>query len=142
MVGAARADGLPPPAHTIYKCSIQGTTVYSDDPCPKAERLDIVPNSGINHLSGHKREGADVRHENTRRELGRALRPLTGMDDQQFSTATRRTHLTAPARQRCQRLDQSLPELENMQAHAAGRQLENIQQQLLQQRTEFRRLNC
>jgi len=60
-VGAAAAQMLPAPSRTMYKCTANNVTSYSDKPCLGAERLVANPARGVSKLSGTERIGKDVR---------------------------------------------------------------------------------
>lgn len=137
-----KAQTLPAPSRTMYKCKIQGTLTYSDTPCLGATKLDIEPTRGVSKLSGKELIGADVAHEHQREEFAQALRPLSGMDAKQLAVASRRYQLPAAAQQECRELDQNLPPVESAEQHAPPAALRDVQMRLFQMRTRFRDLRC
>src|SRR5438067_5850330 len=83
------AQNLPAPSRTMYKCKVNGTTSYSDIPCLGAEKLEVEPTRGVGKISGTERTGNDVFRERLHENFVKGVRPLTGMDLKQFSTAER-----------------------------------------------------
>lgn len=76
---------LPAPSRTIYKCAVAGKIAYTDVPCLGAKRLDVVPARGVDKLSGTSRVGATVAREYQQEGMARALKPLLGMNEQQYA---------------------------------------------------------
>jgi hypothetical protein len=100
-----KAQTLPPPSRTMYKCKVNGTTTYSETPCLGATRIEVEPTRGVSTLSGRQRTGSDVLREQQQEGLAAAIRPVTGMDAKQFKLAERRYALPAAAQQACRQLD-------------------------------------
>lgn len=136
------AQPLPPPSRTVFKCSQDGKTVYSDAPCLGAQRIEVEPTRGVSKLSGKERIGEDVRHEHFREQMSDALKPLSGMDRKQYATFTRRYGLSPDAQQECRRLDTQLPPLEHQEQQTTGTGLADVQQRLFALRRRFRELGC
>lgn len=44
---SALAQTLPPPASSVYKCVVDGKTVYSDEPSLGAARVEVTPTRGV-----------------------------------------------------------------------------------------------
>jgi hypothetical protein len=120
--GAVRTQSqLPAPSRTIYKCKVGGTVIYSDEPCIGAQRLDVVPNRGVDRLSDQSRIGNDVARERRAEQLAQAVEPITGMSPDQFATAVRR-HSLAPAIQKdCGGLESAILGLEQAKKSPAPR---------------------
>lgn len=137
----ALAQQLPLPSRTVYKCEAGGKTVYSDEPCPAAKRIDVEPTRGLT-TTGRERNGSDVQREIHREQFAEAVRPLTGMDSKQYQVATQRVKLPAEAQRECKALDASLPRLEAMEVRSHGAELEALRANLLKQRKRFRELRC
>jgi len=134
---------LPSPSQTIYKCEVHGKVAYTDEPCLGAKRLDVVPGRGVDRLSGTKRIGADVAREQRRDQMARALQPLTGMDEQQFTTATRRDKLGAQEQRECRTLESAILDNEEVERDVGARALmESLQQDTLSMRKRYRELRC
>lgn len=141
-VGIVHAQ-LPSPGLTIYKCESNGKVAYTDQPCLGAKRLDVVPNRGVDRLSGARRIGADVAREEHREQIARALRPLTGMNEQQFATETRRYQLGTNAQRECRSLESAILDNERMEQRAAGRGvMESLQRDTLSLRQRYHELRC
>ena len=90
------AETLPAPSRSVYKCSGNGVTSYSDAPCLGAKRLEIEPTRGVG-----KKEGYDIQRERYREMFAEAVRPLTGMDAKQLDIQGRRMKLSAQAQREC-----------------------------------------
>lgn len=132
------ADSSP----TVYKCSVNGKTVYSDQPCLGAVEVDVTPTRGMNKSTGVERVGADVNRERNRELMADALKPLTGMNRTQYEVHSRRYKLPAATQTECRNLDASIARLKTDEGTAKGPQLAEIQRQLLTQRTRFKSLSC
>lgn len=68
-----------------------------------------------------------------------ALRPLNGMDRQQYAVHSRRVHLPPQIKIQCRVLDAEIPLLEKEGRQAGGR---NVQRSLFESRQRFRKLRC
>lgn len=136
------AQSLPPPARTVYKCQEGGRVVYSDSPCLGADRIDVTPTRGVSRLSGKERVGDQVRHEIFREQMADALKPVTGMNREQFNRTAERQPLSAGAKQECSNLDRELPTIEHAERQAMGDARTALQERLLRLRSRFRELRC
>lgn len=134
---ASCAQTLSPPSRSVYKCSANGKTTYSDAPCLGAQRLDIEPTRGV----GGK-EGRDVQRERHREMFAEALRPLTGMNAKQFDLHGRRMKLSPAAQRECGALDAQTPATEREEAQATGQRREILKVNLLNLRQRQRELRC
>lgn len=139
---AAVQSQLPAPSRAIYKCHINGTVSYSDEPCVGAQRIDATPVSGVTHLSGSSRIGKDVANEIHREQFANAVRPLTGMNASEFATATRRNQLDPAARRECGQLEPSILQLEQAEKRADLVAVKPIQQDLFTLRKRYKKLAC
>lgn len=133
---------LPVPSRVIYKCKVNGSVSYSDEPCVGAQRLDATPVSGVSHLSGAARTGKDVANERSREEFVNAIRPLTGMNASQLATAARRDRLDPAARRECHQLEPAILQLEQSEQRAGPATLKPIQQDLFTLRKRYKTLAC
>ncbi len=133
---------LPPPSRTVFKCVDKGKTVFSDDPCPGAEKIEVVPNRGVSNSTGMTRKGADVQREEHREAVAEAVKPLTGMTAKELDIAGRRLRLEPPARAECASLDRSISALESRERALPPSQRAAVQQQLLVDRQRYRKLGC
>lgn len=136
------AQTLHAPSRTLFKCQDHGKITYSDSPCLGAEKLEVEPTRGVNKLSGKERVGADVRRELNQEMFANAVRPLTGLDAQQFAVQVRRYHLPGPAQQECRRLDQDITTNEYEEKRTAPAALRDVQARLFLLRQRFRELRC
>ena len=139
---SALAQALPPPASSVCKCVVDGKTVYSDQPCLGAARVDVTPTRGVNKTTGRVRIGKDVRDENHAEALGRALQPLTGQDVEHWKKNRRRAGLPASDRQRCHKLDGEIEAAEAAETRATRGRLGAVQQKLLKLRKTHFELRC
>lgn len=79
QAASAQTRGLPNPWRTVYKCSINGKVVYTDDPCLGAQKVDVEPTRGLNKSTGRELSGADVSRERRRETFAEGVKPITGM---------------------------------------------------------------
>lgn len=133
---------LPAPNRTIYKCMVKGAVRYSDEPCAGAQRLDATPSRGVNHLSGSSKTGKDVASEIHREQFGAALRPLSGMDEAQFATYTRRINMALVVQRECQQLEPAILALEKAESRADATAIKPVQQDLFTLRKRYKTLVC
>ena len=136
------AQALPAPSRTMYKCTANNVTSYSDKPCLGAERLVVNPSRGVSKLSGTERIGADVQSERRRDMWADALRPISGMNREQYEVFSRRHKLGAAAQEECRRLDPVLLELEAREKTADKAKRSLIQHDLFVLRQRFTQLGC
>jgi hypothetical protein len=131
------AQTLSAPSRSVYKCSVNGRTTYSDAPCLGAERLEIEPTRGVGRTAGR-----DVQRERHQEMFAEAIRPLTGLDAKQLEVQGRRMRLSAEAQRECRALDVQIPEAERDEGRAAGelRELKKVNVFTLRQRQ--RSLRC
>jgi len=141
-VGAAAAQSLPTPSRTMYKCTVNKVTAYSDKPCLGAERLTVTPTRGVNKLSGTERSGKDVRAEQHREMWADAFQPITGMTREEYEVYHRRFKLSTVAKQECRQLDPSLLQLEAMEKAADKGSKATVQRDLFILRQRFTELRC
>ena len=128
----------------IYRCTVNGKTVFTDDPCPGAVRVEVTPTQGLDKWSGNSRKGHDVLRAEQNRRIDQALRPLTGKTHEQMNVSRRRyqNSLTPNERAECGLLDGTLHQLERKEKMARGDELQAVQLQLLEQRRRYRALKC
>lgn len=138
----ASAQSLPPPAKTVFRCEEGGKVVYSDAPCLGARKIDVEPTRGVSKLSGKERIGSTVQHEQLHEQLAEAVRPLSGMNPQQFDTFGRRQSLSSATQRECLRLDEQVMAAERDERGAKGPVLAEIQARLFGLRKRVRELGC
>ena len=133
---------MPAPSRTIYKCEVDDKIAYTDKPCLGAQRLDVMPTRGVNKLSGQTRIGADVAREHHQEGMARALKPLAGMNEQQFATETRRYRLDGRSKRECRTLEAAI--LDNEQRERSGMRdtVDVLQQEILELRQRYHKLGC
>ncbi|UST55462.1 DUF4124 domain-containing protein [Comamonadaceae bacterium OTU4NAUVB1] len=130
-------------AQPVYRCTAGRAVVYSHEPCLDARVVDVTPTQGMDRFSGVSRKGADVRRTEQRALMANALRPLTGMDEEQYARAGDRQRLDPQARETCRRLDVLLPQQEARTAQAGTEtQRQSHAAALLETRQHRRRLRC
>ena len=134
---------LPAPSRTIYKCEVAGKIAYTDVPCLGAKRLDVVPARGVDKLSGTSRVGATVAREYQQEGMARALKPLLGMNEQQYATAVRRHGLDARAQRECRALEAAIVDHERIEQQKPARQSrETLAHDTLNLRQRYHELRC
>ena len=109
---AAHAQNLPAPSRTVYKCVVNGKTVYADDPCIGAQRINVEPTRGMNKSTGKELTGHDVARERQTEQIAQAFKPLTGLTPKQFEVQRNRVYLPAEAKAECARLDSGIAQSE------------------------------
>jgi hypothetical protein len=138
LAAPAYSQSLPKPSRTIFKCEANGKIVYSDEPCLGAKRIDAQPTRGADSYSGTRRIGEDVRREQWRESLVGALRPISGVDAQQFDALVRRRGLGANAQQECRQLEREIVQLEKAETAAN----EALQRELFASRKRYKEIRC
>ena len=133
----AQTGSLPAPSRTVFKCVVAGKTVYSDEPCSAAVRIDVQPTRGMG-----KTAGTDVQNERMAEMTAGALKPLTGMTPQQYEVHRRRVYLSAAAKSECATLDEDLSHLENRERLEPVETRSAVQRELLVARKRYRELRC
>ena len=119
-----------------------GKTMFSDEPCLGAQKIEVEPTRGVSKMSGTARKGADVQREEHREAFADAIKPLTGMDAKQLDAAGRRQRLEPSARTECAALDRNISSAEAREQAAPPSHRANVQQPLLVDRQRYRRLRC
>jgi hypothetical protein len=137
----ASSQPISAPSRTVFKCEKDGHVLYSDEPCPAAQRLQIEPTRGLTS-TGKEGQGADVRNERFQEQVGAALKPLTGKSQEQYEVSRKRVYLEPKVAQECSVLDGSIPQLEAKERVSKGSELTKVQADLLVQRKRFRELRC
>lgn len=140
--GVAYAQKLPQASRTVYKCAVNGKITYSDEPCDGAERIVVEPTRGMNKSTGRELSGRDIQRERQTELIADAVKPITGMNPQQYETARRRVHLSPEAKVECNRLDLQLPRLESRGKTSTGEGKALVQSSLLALRKRQRVLGC
>lgn len=130
-------------AQVVYRCEAKGRVSYSYEPCVGAKPVNTTPTQGLDKSSGVSRKGADVRKAESNKAMGDALRPITGLDDQQRVVLHRRFKLSPEAKQECSLLDARLESQEADERAATHPQdLQTAQRSLFESRKRFRELRC
>lgn len=91
----------------VYKCTANGRTTYSDEPCIGATAVDVTPTRGLDTMTGKPVHGRDVKREHQQEAIADALKPL-GVTREQFKDESRRAGLTPDAKRACASLDRDL----------------------------------
>lgn len=113
--------------------------MYSDEPCRGGEKLDVTPTRGMNQITGKERTGTDVSKEKYREMFSDALKPVTGLNREQYDAVHRRVNLSAEDKRECNNLDSSLAKLEKIGGR--GAKAEQDEEKYLA-RKKFRDLRC
>jgi hypothetical protein len=121
-----------PPTQTAYRCTKDGKTVYTDQPCIDGRQVDTTPTRGMDKATGTVRKGADAMKDEQRERIAEALRPITGLNREGLDAAGRRQKLPADAQRECRQLDATMPKLD--EARDAS--------ELYRQRLRFKALGC
>ncbi|MDO9437557.1 DUF4124 domain-containing protein [Hydrogenophaga sp.] len=130
-------------AQTVFRCEVNGRVTYSHEPCIGARPVDTTPTQGLDKSSGKSRKGADVRNAELNKIMGDAMRPITGLDDQQRLTLHRRFKLPHAAKLECAVLDTRLNSQESSVSKASSPQdLQAAEMSLFESRKRFRELRC
>lgn len=129
-------------AQTVYRCEVRGKVAYSHEPCLGARPIDTTPTQGLDKSSGVSRKGADVRREEFNKSFGDAIRPITGMDDEQRAIMHRRFKLSHAEKLECTWLDSRLESLQADERNASAQNLPAAQLALFDTRKRYRELRC
>ncbi|MDA8456328.1 DUF4124 domain-containing protein [Acidovorax sp. GBBC 3334] len=133
------------PAHAqkaVYRCDTGGRVSYSNEPCVGAKEIDATPTQGMDKMTGTSRKGADVQRHEHDTAMADALKPLTGMNAEQFRVYKHRMPLSAPDKAECARLDYQLPDLKQRAAKAPTGDRAAAEVDLYKARKRFNDLNC
>jgi hypothetical protein len=142
VAAMSTSQTLPPPSRTVYKCVVEGRISYSDEPCLGARRVDVEPTRGLNKSTGTEQLGRDVQLERRREGIAEALRPITGMDAQEFAQFSRRQSLPSSAQRECQILDRAISDHEQMERVGRGVARESATRKLFFLRSRAKELGC
>lgn len=139
---AMAQTGIGAPSRTIYKCKVNNQVAYTDQPCLGGQRIDTEPSRGLNKLTGKELIGKDVAQERHNEQMANVLRPLTGMNPQQFDVQRRRVYLPAAAKAECGTLDGNIGQDESIERGVAGAIKDAVQQDLYVKRKRYKELGC
>lgn len=139
---AAQTSTLPLPSRSMYKCTIEKKVTYTDEPCLGAQRIEVEPTRGLNKYSGREITGPDVANEKRREVFANAIKPLTGMNEQQFAVQTRRQNLSVMNKSECATLDVLNAKSEAEERNASAETKPIIQHNLFAQRKKYKDLRC
>ena len=142
IAAVSTSQTLPPPSRTVYKCIVEGRISYSDEPCLGAQRVDVEPTRGLNKSTGSEQLGRDVHLERRREGIAEALKPITGMDIQQFAQFSRRQSLSASSQRECQVLDRAISDHEHMERVGRGVARDSAIRKLFILRSRAKELGC
>jgi len=139
---AAQSTTLPQPSRTVYKCVVAGKTVYTDDPCVGAQRVNVEPTRGMNKSSGRELTGADVRRERQNEAFAEAVKPITGKTPKEMEVERKRVYFNAQAKAECDTLDRKILQAEVRERGTAPDLRAPIQRELFAVRKRHRELKC
>ena len=126
----------------VYRCETAGKVSYSDAPCVVAKEIDATPTQGMDKMTGTSRKGADVRRDEHNAVMADALKPLTGMNADQYRVYKHRLKLSPRDKAECARLDTNLPELKQRAATALSSEKALADVELYKARKQFNDQNC
>ena len=126
----------------VYRCETAGKVSYSDAPCVGAKEIAATPTQGMDKMTGTSRKGADVRRDEQNAVMADALKPLTGMNADQYRVYKHRLKLSPRDKAECARLDTNLPELKQRTATALSSEKALADVELYKARKQFNDLNC
>jgi hypothetical protein len=138
----AQSTTLPAPSRTVYKCTVEGKIVYTDDPCVGAKRVDVEPTRGLNKSSGRELTGRDVAQERQTEQFAEAVKPITGLTPQQFEVERSRVYLAPEAKSECARLDRRIAQAEAQERTEPIETKPAVQRQLFALRKRHREMRC
>jgi hypothetical protein len=138
----AQSTTLPAPSRTVFKCSVSGKVIYSDEPCVGAQRVNVEPTRGMNKSTGHELVGPDVQRERFNESMATAMKPLTGMTPAQTAVFERRFKLEPSARVECYRLDAEISRDERSEGVANAARRTDAQLRLFKLRKRAVELRC
>ena len=138
----AQTIALPKTSRIVYKCEIKGKISYTDEPCVDAQKIDVEPTRGLNSSTGKELTGKDVAREHQREALANAVKPITGLNPQQYENEVRRINLPPAAKQECKYLDHKIPEAEYTERTSSLEAKESSQEHLLFARKRYKELKC
>lgn len=137
IAGAALVSGIAT-AGPVYKCTVNGKTSYSDEPCMNAKEVDVTPTEGINSMTGSQAKSAEQLSRDMtkiRREaLSKALAPIASVTPEDFEREAKRANLPAADKQECKTLDSRLKTLKAEQP--------TNEKALYEARARFFKLKC
>jgi hypothetical protein len=139
---SAFAQTLPPASRMVFKCIVEGKTIYTGAPCLGATKIDVEPTRGVNRLSGRELVGTDVRREHLHEALAEALRPISSMNGKQFEIQGRRMKLPISTQNECRDLERAIPIAELEETRFTQPQRKEINISLLGLRQRFVDLRC
>jgi len=117
-------------------------SVYTDDPCPGAAKVDIQPTRVLNKATGRELVGADVRRERNHEAMADAMRPIFNENASQRETRHRRAKLSSNAQAECSRLDRSLLLEEANEREVSSQERAKVQAKIRGLRRRHRGLGC
>ena len=103
--------------------------------------MDITPTRGLNQITGKERTGSDVAKEKYREMFSDALKPVTGLNREQYEATHRRFKLSAEDKKACSNLDTLLEKLEKKGGSGVEFKAEQDEEKYVA-RKKFRDLRC
>ena len=138
----AQPNTLPAPSRTVYKCTVNGKFVYTDDPCVSAQLVNIEPTRGLGKSTGKELTGSDVARERQRETFAEAVKPITGTTRQQFEVQRSRVNLAPEIMSECSKLDANITQSEAQERTEPVETRTELQRQLYALRKRHRELRC
>ena len=142
----ALAQPVTPASRSAYKCKIDGKTVYSDEPCLGAQKIDIEPSKSANATT-RSSASSNARRQQPRPEP--KAEPSAEGDHASADVETKpaqvlsgRARLSSASQRECRDLESSITVLEREEKEASKSELPRVQGQLFTKRKRFVDLGC
>lgn len=121
---------------------VAGKTVYTDDPCIGAQRVNVEPTRGMNKSTGRELTGADVRREKQNEVFADAVKPITGKTAKQMEVQRHRAFFSAQAQAECANVDIEIATMEGQEKAISVESKAPVQRELFALRKRHRELKC
>ena len=122
---------------TVFRCEVEGRVLYTDSPCPRAERVDTirVPGPRLHSPRLHSPQAVTASWE-------AAESPLRVTDARSYGWDPRTHRFAQPEKAECPHLAQRMALVEAEERTATAASIGLIQERLSVQRQRFRELGC
>jgi hypothetical protein len=142
----ALAQPVSPASRSAYKCKIDGKTVYSDEPCLGAQKIDVEP-SKSNAATRSTSTGSSARRQQPRPEpqaeaSAEGEHPTADIETKPAQVLSGRARLSSASQRECRDLESSMTALEREEKEASKSELPRVQSQLFTKRKRFADLGC
>lgn len=143
----ALAQPVSPASRSAYKCTIDGKTVYSDEPCLGAQKIDIEPGKAANATTRSSSTSSNARRQQPRPEpkaepSAEGDHASTDVETKPAQVLSGRARLSSASQRECRDLESSITVLEREEKEASKSDLPRVQGQLFTKRKRFVDLGC